>query len=88
MGLDMKAAKEAFSEVLDGAHLSPEQIYFVNQVVEYVVRNGMVEDNGVLMRSPFTDRGGVADLFGSDLEAWQKVKGAIDSIRRNAETGP
>lgn len=30
VGLDMRAAKEAFSEYLEGANLDGRQIYFVN----------------------------------------------------------
>ena len=31
-------------------------IYFVNQIVEYIVRNGMMKDFSVLQEPPFTDR--------------------------------
>ena len=48
----MKAAKEAFSEYLDRADLDSRQIYFVNQIVEYIVRNGMMKDMSVLQESP------------------------------------
>ncbi len=34
VGLDMNAAKEAFSEYLTSASLDSRQIYFVNQIVE------------------------------------------------------
>ena len=33
----MNAAKEAFSEYLDENSLDSRQIYFVNQIVEYIV---------------------------------------------------
>lgn len=35
VGLDMNAAKEAFSQYLDDTNLDSRQIYFVNQIVEY-----------------------------------------------------
>ncbi|MCM1237123.1 MAG: hypothetical protein NC489_44195 [Ruminococcus flavefaciens] len=35
VGLDMNAAKEAFSEYLESADFDSRQIYFVNQIVEY-----------------------------------------------------
>uniref|UniRef100_UPI0019596B7F DEAD/DEAH box helicase family protein n=1 Tax=Oscillibacter sp. CU971 TaxID=2780102 RepID=UPI0019596B7F len=41
VGLDMHAAKEAFSQYLTDTSLDSRQIYFVNQIVEYIVRNGM-----------------------------------------------
>ena len=55
VGLDMAAAKAAFSEFLDGANLDSRQIYFVNQIVEYIVQNGLMKDLSVLQRPPFTD---------------------------------
>lgn len=44
VGLDMSAAKEAFSEFLNDANLDSRQIYFVNQIVEYIIHNGMMTD--------------------------------------------
>lgn len=55
MSLDMNAAKEAFSEYLNGANLDSRQIYFVNQIVEYIVHNGLMKDFSVLQELPFTD---------------------------------
>ena len=53
VGLDMAAAKAAFSQYLDGANLDSRQIYFVNQIVEYIVHNGMMKDLSVLQEPPF-----------------------------------
>ena len=53
VGLDMNAAKEAFAEYLDETSLDSNQIYFVNQIVEYIVRNGMMKDLSVLQEAPF-----------------------------------
>ncbi|MDD6197308.1 MAG: DEAD/DEAH box helicase family protein [[Clostridium] aminophilum] len=83
VGLDMNAAKEAFSEFLDGAKMDSRQIYFVNQIVEYIVHNGMMTDLSVLQDSPFTDRGSVVDIF-TDLSVWASIRNVIDSINTNA----
>lgn len=48
VGVDMNAAKEAFSEFLNDANLDSRQIYFVNQIVEYIIHNGMMKDFSVL----------------------------------------
>ena len=69
VGLDMNAAKEAFSEYLTNTSLDSRQIYFVNQIVEYIVHNGMMKDLSVLQESPFTDRGSVVEIF-TDLTVW------------------
>ena len=84
VGLDMNAAKEAFSKYLDETILNRNQIYFVNQIIEYVVRNGLMKDMSVLQESPFTDKGTVADLFGDNINLWSGIREVINTINRNA----
>lgn len=83
VGLDMNAAKAAFSEYLDGANLDSRQIYFVNQIVEYIVHNGMMKDLSVLQESPFTDQGSVVELF-EDMNVWLGIRNVIERINANA----
>ena len=83
VGLDMNAAKAAFAEYLDNANLDSRQIYFVNQIVEYIVHNGMMKDMSVLREAPFTDQGSIVDVF-SDLTVWQRIRKIIDQINANA----
>lgn len=83
VGLDMKAAKEAFSHYLNDANLDSRQIYFVNQIVEYIVHNGMMKDLSVLQEPPFTDQGSIVEVF-YDLSLWAGIKGVIDQINANA----
>ena len=83
VGLDMNAAKEAFAEFLTGNQLDSRQIYFVNQIVEYIVHNGMMKDLSVLQETPFTDRGSITEVF-TDLNVWFEIKKVIDTINANA----
>ncbi|MBR6294157.1 MAG: restriction endonuclease subunit R, partial [Lachnospiraceae bacterium] len=83
VGLDMNAAKAAFSEYLESNNLDSRQIYFVNQIVEYIVHNGMMKDLSVLQESPFTDQGSVVELF-TDLNIWMGIRKVIESINENA----
>lgn len=83
VGLDMNAAKEAFSEYLENSNLDSRQIYFVNQIVEYIVHNGMMKDLSVLQDAPFTDQGSIVEIF-TDLGVWENIRGIIDSINENA----
>lgn len=83
VGLDMNAAKEAFSDFLNDSNLDSRQIYFVNQIVEYIVHNGLMKDFSVLQESPFTDRGSVAQIF-TDLNVWMKIRNVIEQINANA----
>ena len=83
VGLDMNAAKEAFAEYLNDASLDSNQIYFVNQIVEYIVHNGLMKDLSVLQDAPFTDNGSIVEVF-TDLSVWVGIKKIIDQINANA----
>lgn len=84
VGLDMNAAKEAFSEYLNKTSMDSRQIYFINQIVEYIVHNGLMKDLSVLQEAPFTDRGSVFELFTDDMDDWIGIKQVIDQINANA----
>ena len=79
----MNAAKEAFSEYLTDTSLDSRQIYFVNQIVEYIIHNGMMKDLSVLQESPFTDYGSVVEIF-TDMTVWIGIRKVIDNINSNA----
>lgn len=83
VGLDMNAAKEAFSDYLNGTILDSRQIYFVNQIVEYIVRNGLMKDLSVLQEAPFTDKGSVVEIF-TDINVWAGIRKVIERINANA----
>ena len=83
VGLDMNAAKAAFSEYLDETHLDSRQIYFVNQIVEYIVHNGMMKDLSVLQEPPFTDQGSIVEVF-TDLSVWMGIRRVIEQVNANA----
>ena len=83
VGLDMNAAKEAFSAYLSDTNMDSRQIYFVNQIIGYIVHNGMLKELSVLQESPFTDQGSIVDIF-TDLSVWMGIRGVIDQINANA----
>ena len=83
VGLDMNAAKEAFAQYLNDATLDSRQIYFVNQIVEYIVHNGMMKDLSVLQEAPFTDYGSIVEVF-TDLSVWAGILQAIERVNANA----
>ena len=86
VGLDMNAAKEAFARYLDDTRLDSRQIYFVNQIVEYIVHNGVMKDLSVLQEPPFTDRGSIVDIF-RDTSLWMDIRSVIEGINDNAAVG-
>ncbi len=75
--------KEAFSEFLNSADLNSRQIYFVNQIVEYIVHNGIMKDLSVLQESPFTNKGSIVEIF-TDINVWMDIRKVIDRINANA----
>lgn len=83
VGLDMAAAKKAFADYLDETNLDSRQIYFVNQIIEFIVHNGMMKDLSVLQETPFTDQGSMVEIF-SDLSVWMGIRKVIDTINANA----
>lgn len=83
VGLDMNAAKEAFSIYLNETSLDSRQIYFVNQIVEYIVHNGMMKDLSVLQESPFSDKGSIVEIF-TDMNVWMGIRKVIEQINANA----
>jgi len=83
VGLDMNTAKELFAEYLNETKFDSKQIYFVNQVIEYIVRNGIMKDLTVLQEAPFTDYGSIVDVF-KDVNVWFEIRGIIEQINANA----
>ena len=83
VGLDMMAAKAAFDEYLNEVNLDADQIYFVNQIIEYIVRNGVMKDMSVLQEAPFSDRGSIVEVF-TDISIWLGIRRVIEKINANA----
>nr|WP_276562835.1 DEAD/DEAH box helicase family protein [Paenibacillus anseongense] len=52
IGLEQDAAKEAFANLLSKTNLNPNQIHFINLIIEYLTKNGNL-DPGKLMDEPF-----------------------------------
>ncbi len=55
----------------------------MNQIINYIVQNGMMKDFAVLQESPFTDKGELCDVF-VDLTVWQGIRQVIRAINANA----
>ncbi len=54
VGLDHEAAMQAFSEFISGSAVTPNQIEFINLIVQELTQNGVMEPDR-LFQSPFTD---------------------------------
>lgn len=85
VGVERQAANEAFSEFLTEERLNLKQLRFVNLIVDYIVANGNIEDNSVLMGEPFKSVGSITALFKNDLATAKKIMSVIDSIKQNSD---
>ncbi len=83
VGMDMSAAKAAFGKYLNDVSLDARQIYFVNQIVEYIVHNGVMKDLSVLQEPPFTDNGSIVEVF-TNISVWMGIRRIIEEINGNA----
>jgi len=79
VGLSQQAANDAFSEFLNDAELDSRQIHFVKQIVNYIVKNGMMKDLAILQESPFSDLGGVSEVF-NDMKMFLRLRPVIEGI--------
>ena len=82
-GLDINSAKEAFAKYLNDVNLDDRQIYFVNQIINYIVQNGMMKNFAVMQEAPFTNKGTLDDVF-TDTVVWMDIMKIIKSINANA----
>ncbi|GGJ61312.1 DEAD/DEAH box helicase [Anoxybacillus voinovskiensis] len=84
VGLDPQAANEAFSEFLSNERLNIHQSRFVKLIVDYFVKNGVM-DKKVLQEEPFKTVGSIVDLFKDNLDDARRIISIIDEINRNSE---
>ena len=80
--LEHDAAMQAFSDFINDQSLNQQQIVFVKKIIDYVERNGYVEDLNVLTNPPFDKPVGFIKLF--DAKRRQQIVSAVDQVRKNA----
>ena len=83
VGMDTNAAKEAFGEFLTAGNLSADQIRFIDMIIDYLTKNGVI-DAEMLFEEPFTTfhTEGIAGLF--DEEKTTKILTILSRIDANA----
>ena len=73
VGVSREAVNEAFSEFLSEEKLNGNQIKFVKLIIDYIVANGNVDDNALLMQEPFRSVGSITTLFKDDMGTARKI---------------
>ena len=84
VGVDTEAVNEAFSEFLTEERLNINQIRFVRLLVDYISRNGNIEDRKVLQDEPFRSVGSIVTLFKDDMETAKKIMDVVEEIKNNS----
>jgi type I restriction enzyme, R subunit len=83
VGLDREAAMQAFSELLQGTKLTPDQIEFIELVVEELTQNGVVPPER-LFEPPFTDISAVGPTALFPALQMTQIVGVLNEIRQRA----
>lgn len=86
LGLDAKAAQDAFAEFLQAGKLRADQITFVQGIISYLTKNGTIEAS-MLFEPPFTDLNDQGLLGVFDDGESHKIISIIEQINTNALTG-
>ncbi len=81
--LEVEAAKKVFSEFITEQNLNSYQINFVNKIVDYIVKNGYLDNNVELMNPPFDKPQSFVKLF--DSKGQKKIMALLGDVKRNAE---
>lgn len=84
VGVDREAVNQAFSEFLSEERLNINQIRFVRLIIDYIVANGNIEDNSVLMKEPFKSAGSIVNLFKDDMGTAKRIMAVVDEIKSNS----
>lgn len=85
VGLDRNIANELFSEFLNNENLNTKQIHFVKLIIDYVVKNGFIDDNKILTEDPFRTVGNLSALFKDNRNEVISIMSKVAEIKTNAE---
>jgi type I restriction enzyme R subunit len=83
VGLDREAATQAFSDFINGTTSTPNQIEFVNLIVQELTQNGVMEADR-LFQSPFTDLNAQGPLGIFPAAKVSKIVEVLNQIRERA----
>lgn len=83
VGLEVSAAQEAFSEFIQAGNLKADQLTFINNIINYLTRNGVI-DKAMLFEPPFTHihQDGLIGVF--DDASAKKVIQLVSAVNDNA----
>lgn len=80
--LEHEAALLAFSEFISDQSLNQYQIVFVKKIIDFIMRNGYIENTFELLKPPFDKPQNFMKLF--DSEKQRRLLEIIENIKNNA----
>jgi type I restriction enzyme R subunit len=83
VGLDHETAMQAFSEFISGTTATPNQIEFINLIVQELTQNGVMEPDR-LFQSPFTDMNAQGPLGVFPQPKVTQIVEVLNTIRERA----
>lgn len=83
VGLDRETAMQAFSELLNGSKMTPEQIEFIELVIEELTQNGVVPPER-LFEPPFTDINAQGPTAVFPMAQVMHIKKVLEEIQARA----
>jgi type I restriction enzyme, R subunit len=85
VGLDRKAAKQAFNKYLQTQNFNANQIRFVEMIIDYLTQNGVM-DPGKLYEAPFTNlhQDGLDGVFSNDNDI-EGIIAIVTEFNKNAD---
>ena len=84
-GMDRESAQKEFSRFLRDEKLNGDQINFVNNIIDYIVKNGSFDKTELQNNQMFTKSGGIVELFNKDLSIAKNIVSTIDRINSRLE---
>lgn len=84
VGLSSEAARTAFADFIQDGNLRADQITFINNIISYLTKNGVIEKK-MLFEAPFTDDHyeGLTGVF--EMDDAHRIISLVQGINDNAE---
>lgn len=86
IGLSQEAASTAFADFIQDGNLRADQITFINNIISYLTKNGVIEKK-MLFEAPFTDDHyeGLTGVF--EMDDAHRIISLVQGINDNANAG-
>lgn len=86
IGLSQEAASAAFADFIQDGNLRADQITFINNIISYLTKNGVIEKK-MLFEAPFTDDHyeGLTGVF--EMDDAHRIISLVQGINDNANAG-